>query len=536
MKIITSSTGAFRTLRQFLIQRRRSLALLLIAGLVLSITACGADDGKMAFNETAGTLRAPTEKSNTEDYDRIYENPFLDAKTTPLSTFSIDVDTASYSNVRRFINSGTLPPKDAVRIEELINYFKYDYPEPRGEHPVSVVTNLARSPWNEKHLLTRIALKGKSISLSELPARNFVFLIDCSGSMSHQNKLPLFKKSLGLLVNQLTAQDRIAIVTYAGDAGLVLRSTPGNQKQRILSAINGLDAGGSTNGGAGIKLAYETALGSFIPGGLNRVIIGTDGDFNVGISSEAELIRLIEEKRKSEVFLSVIGLGQGNLKASRMEKIAQHGNGQYAYIDSISEAHKLFVEQGGAMMVIAKDVKLQVEFNPAKVGYYRLIGYENRLLRDQDFNDDKKDAGDMGAGHTVTAFYEIVPAGEKINVPGVDPLKYQKPGKVVEGDASKEWLTVKLRYKHPEADKSKLLAQALTGKPMMFDQAPDDFRFATAVTGFGLVLRDSKYKGNADLDRVLRMARTSRGEDASGHRGEFLKIVESAKGLSRPSE
>lgn len=478
--------------------------------------------------------RAPVqERPATEQYQHITENDFIKPTQKPLSTFSIDVDTASYSNMRRFLNSGQLPPRGAVRIEEMVNYFQYDYPEPKGDHPITITTDLAMCPWNVKHHLLRVALKGMTIDPKKMPSRNFVFLIDTSGSMGASNKLPLLQSSLKLLVDQLRKQDRVALVAYAGSAGLVLPSTSGDQKDKIKQAIDRLRGGGSTNGGAGIQLAYKVAVEHFIDGGLNRVILGTDGDFNVGTSSEAALIKMIEEKRKSKVFLSVIGMGTGNLKDSQMEKIAQHGNGQYVYIDNQKEARKIFVEQGGSLLPIAKDVKFQIEFNPAMVAGYRLVGYENRVMADRDFNDDKKDAGEMGAGHTVTAFYEIVPAGTPVDAPKVDKLKYQIPASVAKGDVAKEWLTVKLRYKDPEATASKLMEKPLSGKPMSFEDTSKDYQFAASVAALGLVLRDSKYKGSASLPLIEELAASAVGKDKNGHRKEFLELLKLAKKLTK---
>jgi Ca-activated chloride channel family protein len=466
---------------------------------------------------------------NTEAYTHIVDNDFLSADRCPLSTFSIDVDTASYSNVRRFLlTEGRMPPPDAVRIEELINYFPYAYPEPKGEHPVSLTLDLAECPWSPKHFLVRIGLMAQRIDPSQMPPRSFVFLVDTSGSMEAANRLPLLQQSLRLLVDQLNERDRVAIVAYAGSAGLVLPSTAGDQKETIHRAIDRLRAGGSTNGGEGIGLAYRIAADSFIPGGLNRVILGTDGDFNVGVTSEGDLVRLIEEKRRSGVYLTVLGFGMGNLKDATIEKLAHHGNGHYAYIDSEREARKVFVEQGAALVTVAKDVKLQVEFNPRRVGAYRLIGYENRLLQAHEFNDDKKDAGDMGAGHTVTALYELIPPGQPLPGAKVDPLKYQQPAKPTRTADSDEWLTVKLRYKDPDAETSKLLSQPLTGAPVKLERMPADFRFASAVASFGMLLRHSPYRGNATYGRIRSLAADGVGIDRRGHRLDFLEVVETA--------
>ena len=470
---------------------------------------------------------------NTEAYSHIEENPFLDVTRAPLSTFSIDVDTASYSNMRRFLNEGHLPPKDAVRIEELINYFNYDYPQPVGDAPFSVSTEVAQCPWNSAHRLVHIGLQGRRLDRAQMPAANLVFLVDVSGSMEEPNKLPLVKSSLSMLAEQLTARDRVAIVVYAGNSGLVLPSTSGDRKGEILAALDGLEAGGSTNGGAGIQLAYKLAQENFIKGGINRVILATDGDFNVGTTSEGELVHLIEEKRQSGVFLSVLGFGTGNVKDATMEQLADKGNGNYAYIDTAAEARKVLGEQlGGTLATIAKDVKLQLEFNPTKAAAYRLIGYENRLLRNEDFNDDTKDAGDMGAGHTVTALYEVVPAGQHWENPGVDPLKYQEPLHQSARAQSDELLTIKIRYKQPDADVSKLLSVGIADGASTWQQASNNFKFAASVAAFGLVLRDSKYKGAANFDNVAALARNSTGQDPQGYRTEFVKLVETAQTLS----
>jgi len=470
---------------------------------------------------------------NTEQYDRIYENPFLGTDASPRSTFSIDVDRASYSNVRRFIDQGLEPPKDAVRIEELVNYFSYDYPEPRGASPVSITAEVTPAPWKPAHRLVRIGLKAKSIDKRELPASNLVFLIDVSGSMAPPNRLPLVKAAFRMLVNELREEDRVSIVVYAGAAGTVLSPTSGADKTRIMDAIERLDAGGSTAGGAGLKLAYDIARKTHMRGGNNRVILATDGDFNVGMSSDAEMVRLIEERRGQGTFLTVLGFGMGNLKDSRLEKLADKGNGNYAYIDDIMEARKTLVNEfGGTMVTVAKDVKLQVEFNPAKVAAYRLIGYENRLLRDQDFNDDTKDAGEIGSGHTVTALYEIIPVGARTDqaVQGVDPLRYQTPSDGATRAATDELVFVRLRYKEPTGDTSKLIERPVVDRG---ERPSADFTFASAVAAFGLVLRDSEYKGNATLDDVLTAARRTVGEDPNGYRADFVRVVEAARQIRR---
>jgi Ca-activated chloride channel family protein len=470
---------------------------------------------------------------NTEEYGRIAENGFLRATDNPLSTFSIDVDRASYSNVRRFLDSGQMPVRDAVRIEEMVNYFTYDYPQPSGGDPFSVTTEIAACPWNAKNRLLLVGLQGKNIKTDDLPPSNLVFLIDVSGSMQEANKLPLLKESLGLLVDNLRAKDRVAIVVYAGSAGLVLPSTPGSDKTRILDAINSLEAGGSTAGGEGILLAYETAKENFLDHGNNRVILATDGDFNVGVSSDGELERLIEDKRKSGIALTVLGFGMGNIKDSKMELLADKGDGNYAYIDNLSEAKKTLVtEIGGTLMTIAKDVKLQIEFNPTKVLAYRLIGYENRLLRKEDFHDDAKDAGDMGAGHSVTALYEIVPPDGDTQLANVDALKYQKAAISDDATKSPELLTLKLRYKEPSGGASKLMTQPVLDSSVSFESASDNLRFAAAVAEFGMLLRDSRYKGDASYESVRQLAVKSAGRDAEGYRRDFVQLVDEARKLA----
>ncbi|CAN5449195.1 hypothetical protein BH09VER1_BH09VER1_35750 [soil metagenome] len=487
---------------------------------------------------------APGGGYNTEAYSAITENSFLTSKENPLSTFSIDVDTASYSNVRRFLQAEQLPPPGAVRIEELINYFPYAYPQPEGKVPFSVNVEVAQAPWDTQHQLARIALKGREVAIENLPPSNLVFLIDVSGSMDEPAKLPLLKRSLQALVEHVRPQDRVAIVVYAGNSGLVLPSTSGKDQTRILEAIERLKAGGSTNGGEGIKLAYKTARENFVKEGSNRVILCTDGDFNVGTTSDSELVKLIEKERESGVFLSVLGFGTGNLKDSKMMNLADKGNGNYAYIDSLSEGRKVLVEQmGGTLFTIAKDVKIQVEFNPAKVAGYRLIGYEKRLLAKEDFNNDRKDAGEIGSGHTVTALYEIVPAGMALpDRPSVDPLKYQTPPAVTLGPpadvdrksekVSDELFTVKLRYKAPDGEKSELIeVPVASAADKEFEKGSEDFQFAAAVAAFGMKLRDSKYVGDISWSEIQRIARRSLGEDAGSYRAEFLTLVEKASKL-----
>ena len=472
--------------------------------------------------------------SNTEEYNLIDENPFKIVKNHPLSTFSIDVDTASYSNLRRFITEGRLPPKDAVRIEELINYFTYNYAQPKGNNPFSITTEISDAPWNNQHKLVHIGIQGKEIVTENLPPSNLVFLLDVSGSMNSFNKLPLIKSAFQLLVDELTEKDTVSIVVYAGAVGVVLPPTKGNEKDKILATINQLEAGGSTAGGQGIKLAYDLAKRFYQSSGNNRVILATDGDFNVGVSSDAELVRMIENYRDEGIFLTVLGFGTGNFKDAKIEQLADKGNGNYAYIDNLLEAKKVLVtEIGETLLTIAKDVKIQVEFNPAKVQAYRLIGYENRLLRSQDFNDDTKDAGELGAGHSVTALYEIIPVGVESNVklPEVDELRYQDNQVDQAAYNSDELMLVKLRYKEPKGKTSELIKQLVVDKGVSLNSASNDFKFAAAVAEYGMILRDSEYQGNASLNKVLRLANESKGLDLEGYRSEFINMVERSQNL-----
>ena len=465
----------------------------------------------------------------TEEYGVIDEAGFVGVSTSPLSTFSIDVDTAAYANVRRFLRDGSRPPADAVRLEELINYFDYDYPHPEAGVPFGIVTEMADAPWAPTHQLAHIGLRSTPVATVDLPPNNLVFLLDVSGSMGTADKLPLLKKAFALLVEELRPQDQVAIVVYAGAAGTVLSPTSGAQKATILDTLSRLEAGGSTAGGAGICLAYELAREYFIEDGNNRVVLATDGDFNVGVSSDGELVELIEWERGSGVYLTVLGFGTGNLQDAKMEQLADHGNGNYAYIDSLREGRRVLVEQMGAtLLTVADDVKLQVEFNPAQVKGYRLIGYENRRLRDEEFDDDTRDGGDLGAGHSVTALYEIIPAGSDEPVPGTDPLRYQQftPRPEVGAD---EVLTVKVGYKRPGESESRLLARALT-KASTGEEGPSDaFRFASAVAEFGLLLRDSPYKGDASYERAYERAREALGDDEDGRRSELLSLIRVAE-------
>ncbi|MDC7136099.1 MULTISPECIES: vWA domain-containing protein [Bacteroides] len=476
-------------------------------------------------------------RMNTEEYGRIQENGFKSVADAPLSTFSIDVDPASYSNMRRFINRGELPPADAIRTEELVNYFSYDYPKPTGNDPVKITVEAGTCTWNTAHRLVRIGLKAKEIPTEQLPASNLVFLVDVSGSMWGANRLDLVKSSLKLLVNNLRNKDKVAIVTYAGSAGVKLEATSGGDKQKIREAIDELTAGGSTAGGAGIHLAYQIAKKNFISDGNNRIILCSDGDFNVGVSSAEGLEQLIEKERKSGVHLTVLGYGMGNYKDKKIQVLAEKGNGNHAYIDNLQEANRVLVGEFGATLhTVAKDVKLQVEFNPSQVQAYRLIGYESRLLKDEDFNNDAKDAGDMGAGHTVTAFYEVIPAGVKNEYVGkVDDLKYQKKEKMtLKPTGSDELLTVKLRYKASDKDVSRKMELPFVDNKG--DSVSSDFRFASAVAMFGQLLRDSDFKGIADYDKVIKLAKQGLNNDERGYRREFIRLVEAAKGLEKTSK
>jgi len=528
-----------------------AVALLMIAGCAKQLSAPMEEKGgeslrravlssqKLEAHDVVGA--APTsfvgvemewqQQHNTESYDHIEENAFLAVARNPLSTFSIDVDTASYANVRRFLNDGQLPPAGAVRIEELINYFSYDYTDVAADGaPFGVEMEVGEAPWNRRHLLARIGIKGREIPQDERPAANLVFLLDVSGSMQPPNKLPLLKRAMRMLTETLNGGDRVSIVVYAGAAGLVLPPTYADDRQAILDAFDRLEAGGSTAGGAGIQLAYQQARESFIPDGVNRVILATDGDFNIGVTDQSELVRLIQREAESGVFLTVLGFGMGNYKDSTLEQLADKGNGNYAYIDGPAEARKVLVEQVGSTLVtIAKDVKLQIEFNPSRVQAYRLIGYENRLLRDEDFNDDRKDAGEIGAGHTVTALYELVPVGEEIDLPDVDPLKYQHDPEFSEASADAELFALKIRYKEPDGETSRLLTFAAQDAVTLLGGTSDDFRFASAVALFGMKLRDSEFARDCDWSLVSDLAVGALGTDPNGYRAEFLTLVANAE-------
>ncbi|RKE42619.1 vWA domain-containing protein [Sphingobacterium detergens] len=508
--------------------------------------------GKVAKRNTANMMTASTALAsqtqglyirggyipdqNQESYQKIKENKFINPMKEPLSTFAADVDAASYSNVRRFINAGNLPDKDAVRVEEMINYFQYQVAGPKNGEPVNIVTELTKAPWNDAHQLMRVTLKAKDIPTDKLKASNLVFLIDVSGSMMGPGRLPLVKSSLKMLVDQLRDIDRVAIVTYAGSAGVKLESTSGSQKMKIKTAIDELEAGGSTAGAAGIKRAYEIARQNLVKGGNNRIILASDGDFNVGESSDESMEELIGKESKSGVFLTVLGYGMGNLKDSKMEILADKGHGNYAYIDNISEARKAMVtEFGGTLFTVAKDVKIQVEFNPNYVQAYRLVGYENRLLEAEDFNNDQKMGGDMGVGHVVTALYEIVPVGVSSTMVGtVDPLKYQQnSAKNIAVKGNGELATVKFRYKEPDGDKSKLQQQVVQAKVTELNKVSEDLRFATAVAELGMLLRDSDFKQQANFDSLIARAKTAKGADDEGYRAEFIRMAENARDLSK---
>lgn len=527
----------------------RALSLCLIAA--LGFSACDSQttnrsapvsqsNGNMMNSNMSGNMSNISEGTeadarSSERYAQTDENPFLEVGRAPLSTFSIDVDTASYTNARRFLNENRLPPADAVRIEEFINYFSYDYPQPVGDVPFSVTTEVAECPWSRRHRLALIGLQGRQIQSENLPPANLVFLIDVSGSMQDADKLPLLKRSLEVLVGQLTARDRISIVVYAGSSGLVLPSTTGDRRTEITAAINALQAGGSTNGGEGIRLAYRVAQDNFIRGGTNRVILATDGDFNVGVTSQNDLVELIEEKRQTGVFLSVLGFGTGNLNDATMEQLADRGNGNYSYIDSFEEGRRVLGREiGGTLTTIAKDVRLQVEFNPRHIASYRLIGYENRLMRDRDFDDDTRDAGEIGANHSVTAIYEIVPVGEESGASNNPPLRYQQPapGTPPAQATSGELMTVQLRYKEPTATESRLLSIGVPDVRRRFEDASENFRFASSVASFGMLLRNSRHKGDATYNGVLERARAARGADLQGYRAEFITLVETARRLA----
>lgn len=471
---------------------------------------------------------ADTVPARGEDYAVIHENPFLDAQRSPLSTFAIDVDRASYANVRRFLTQDhQLPPPDAVRLEELVNYFSYTYPQPTTG-PASLNAEVAACPWNAAHQLVLVGVQGKEVSTENLPPANLVFLLDVSGSMNDPQKLPLLKESLRALVQKaLRPQDYVAIVVYAGAAGLVLPPTPGSDPETILKALNELEAGGSTAGGEGLRLAYQVARQHRRPGGNNRIILATDGDFNVGEQSEADMERLITKERDSGVFLSVLGFGSGNLQDNLMEQLADKGNGNYAYIDQLAEAERVLVQQfGGTLFTLAKDVKVQVEFNPAVVREYRLLGYENRLLAAEDFNDDHKDAGELGAGQQVTALYEVVPVGALAASAPIDPLKYQTTKAVRSGGS--ELLTVKLRYQEPQGSVSRLQQLPVGAATASVEQASENLRFAAAVAQFGMLLRESKYRGTATWQTTVQLAEGARGKDPEGSRAEFVQLLNSA--------
>jgi len=463
---------------------------------------------------------------NTEEYNKIKENIFKDAVLNPLSTFSVDVDYASYSNARRFLLDGYLPPKDAVRVEEFVNYFQYDYPSPDDEHPVSVYTELGICPWNNQNMLLHIGLKGKELSKKDYKKSNIVFLIDVSGSMMPENKLPLLVKAFKMFTEQLNDEDVVSIVVYAGSTGLVLPPTKGKDKLKIMNMLDKLKAGGSTAGGAGMKLAYKIAEDNFIQDGNNRIIWATDGDFNVGVSSTSDLVNFLEEKRKQGIFLTVLGFGAENLKDNRLEQLANNGNGHYAYIDNLLEAKRVLVDEiGSTLFTIAKDVKIQIEFNPVKIKAYRLVGYENRLLNSEDFEDDHKDAGEIGSGHTVTALYELIPQDSEIIAPDTD-LRYQKISVKDLEKLQSEIGNLKIRYKLPDEDESRLMTKIISTDVTSEAEISDNFGFAASAAMFGMFLRDSEFKGISDPDLISELARRFKGTDKNGYRSEFLNLVE----------
>lgn len=474
-----------------------------------------------------------------ERYAYLREQPFSRVSEQPLSTFAVDVDTGSYANIRRFISEGRFPPAAAVRIEEMINYFTYGDPAPSGDEPLAIGVEVAACPWSPEHRLARVHLRAREVESADRPPANLVFLLDVSGSMSPEDRLPLIKRAMGALVKELRNEDRVAIVTYSGRSGVALPSTAAANRGSILRTIDDLKAGGNTNGGSGIQLAYEVAQRHFIPGGVNRIILATDGDFNVGMTSDYALLDLIERQAKGKVYLTVLGVGRGNLNEALMEQLADRGNGVYAYLDSFHEARRLLVEQtAGTLQTVAKDVKIQVEFNPAAVEGYRLVGYENRMLAARDFNDDRRDAGDVGAGHSVTALYEIVPAGRSVPW-GIDPLRYQRPAREPEylpsshGERSGELFTVKCRYKQPEGATSRYMETPVLDECGDWREASTGFRWAAAVAAFGMTLRDSMARGDADFRLALELAEGARGLDETGHRAEFIALVRSAEKIDR---
>jgi Ca-activated chloride channel family protein len=491
-------------------------------------------DGKPAAGQAQGQPAGEQAEhaSNTERYGSYRENEFRSPLVAPLSTFSADVNTASYANVRRMLQAGSMPIKDSVFLAEFVNYFPYKYAQPKGEDPIEYNLEIGPCPWNRKHHLVRVGVQAYQIPKDKMPPRNLVFLVDTSGSMSPPNRLPLVRQSLAMLVDQLGEKDCVSVVTYAGDSRVALGPTKGSEKDKIKDVVTNLRAEGSTNGEGGIKKAYDLARETFIDGGVNRVILCTDGDFNVGVTNQGDLVRMIEEQRRSKVFLTILGFGMGNYKDETLKELANHGNGHHAYIDTIDEAKKIFVEQGASLVCVAKDVKFQVDFNPARVAAYRLIGYENRLLKDEDFRNDAKDAGDMGSGHQVTVLYEIIPVGVATNLPDVEKSKYTTAVKV-DPQAPDEWLTVKMRYKQPEGEKSKELSRALAGKALG-QELSDDFRFAAAAASFGMMLRDSQFRGAMTYAGVIEEAQGCLKDDPGGHRKEFLDLVKKAIEVSSP--
>jgi Ca-activated chloride channel family protein len=504
--------------------------LALTPGTESAATAGAPRGGAVAFVDL--DRRSEVAAFDTEAYAHREDSDFVETALHPLSTFSVDVDTASYSNVRRFLQAGRLPPAGAVRIEEMLNYFPYDYAAPEGRDVFAAHVETALAPWNRSHRLVRVGLKSREIAAEKRPATNLVFLIDVSGSMNHPNKLPLVQRALKMLVRRLDGRDRVAMVVYAGQAGLVLSSTAGDQQATILEAIDRLEAGGSTNGGEGIHLAYDIASREFVRGGVNRVVLATDGDFNVGVTDEGSLVRLVQQKAKTGVFLTVLGFGMGNLQDARLESLADKGNGNYAYVDTENEARKALVDQMTSTLVtVAKDVKVQIEFNPARVRAYRLLGYENRRLEAEDFKDDAKDAGEVGAGHAVTALYELVPPGVPLPRPAADPLVYQRPGVPGGTGAGSDLMRLKLRYKQPDGQTGEEREWRIPDHVRPLEAGSADFKFQAAVAAFGMILRNSPHKGSASLEAVLRLADEGRGADAAGYRAEFVGLVQKARAL-----
>ncbi|MDA3929483.1 MAG: von Willebrand factor type A domain-containing protein [Prolixibacteraceae bacterium] len=502
------------------------------AGAVQGMAPYKSGKSRTSTNAMGMAVQYPDTEYNTEDYSTIHESGFKNTITDPLSTFSIDVDNASYTNIRRFINMGQLPPKDAIRVEEMINYFDYSYSQPINNDPISITTEYSVCPWNSNHQLVLVGMQGKKIETDDLPPSNLIFLIDVSGSMSAANKLPLIQSSLKMLTNNLRPQDKVAIVVYAGAAGVVLESTPGSNKKKITEAINNLKAGGSTAGGEGLTLAYKIASENFLDDGNNRIIVTTDGDFNVGQSSDSQMERLVEKQRNNNIFLTVLGFGMGNYKDNKLETIANNGNGNFAYIDNSQEAHKVFIKEfGGTLFTIAKDVKFQLEFNPKFVKEYRLVGYENRALNNEDFKNDKKDAGELGSGQQVTALYEIIPTNSNTDLDSDNTLKYQKRRIKNDTNLSNEILTIKVRYKHPKDNSSLLMTHILTTESYLNTSITENIKQAAAISQFGMLLRGSEFKGNSTIASTIALLESIGTKDSDGYRGELIRLAKTAESL-----